>query len=78
MNIVGRVTRNRNSARFGWMFVLTVTACSRYEMPAVASEKLKYITNLHSAQMIGELVRSGAMTCSMAFCKKRKPGNSLH
>jgi hypothetical protein len=36
---------------------LTVTACSRHEMPAVASEKLEYITNLHNAHMIGESVQ---------------------
>ena len=56
MNVIRRMARNRNTACFGWVFELPVTTCGRDKMPAVISEKLEYITNFHSADMIGEPV----------------------
>ena len=56
MNVIRRMARHRNTACFGWVFELPVTTFSRDKMPAVITEKLEYITNFHSAHMIGESV----------------------
>jgi len=54
MEVIRWTSRNSDATRFRWVFKLTMTSHSGDEKPTIISEELEDITNLHSADMIGE------------------------
>jgi hypothetical protein len=58
MEVIRWMSGHGDATRFRWVFELPMASHSSDEKPTIISEELEDITNLHSADMIGESIEN--------------------